>query len=147
MKFRLEHLEELMYLSTRYFWRNVLNYHAAVLLEIERGNLNWGDSYQSLRDTTLAGNFINSSMRNGGTNGNFGGKSFTKLSDESGGVRVLFCQNFQRGVCNQSRDHEGLYHGETRLLRHICAKCWLGRKKMASHPENAENCPLRDQES
>ena len=145
VKFRLEHLEEIMYLTTRYFWRNVLNYHAAVLLEIERGNLKWGDSFQHLRDTTLAGNFIN--VRGNGASSSHGGKFQPKVSEESGGGRVLFCRNFQRGTCTHARDHQGMYDGESRFLRHICAKCWLGMKKMASHPEGADNCPLKDQES
>ena len=36
---RTEHFIEIMYLATKYQWRCVLNYHAACLLEIERGNL------------------------------------------------------------------------------------------------------------
>ena len=35
-----------MYHATTKPWRHVLNYHAACLLEIERGNLKWGDNFQ-----------------------------------------------------------------------------------------------------
>ena len=139
-KYRLEHLEELMYLSTQYHWRNVLNYHGAVLIEIERGNKFWGDAFQSLRDTTLAGGFLTQqrSLR-------FGSSSFGK--DKPSGGRVLFCSNYQKGTCNHSKDHHGNFLGEKQLLRHICAKCWLTSKNMSEHPEMSDKCPLFDQES
>ena len=35
-----------MYLATTKPWRSVLNYHGACHLEIERGDLNWGDNFQ-----------------------------------------------------------------------------------------------------
>ena len=53
--YRIAHLKELMYLSSRFKWRNILDYHGACLLEIERGQLKWGDSFQILQSTTLAG--------------------------------------------------------------------------------------------
>ena len=56
--FRVIHLKDLMYLATRYRWDCVLSYHAACLLEIERGNVKWGDSFQTLQSTTLAGGFL-----------------------------------------------------------------------------------------
>ena len=61
-----------MYQATIKPWRCVLNYHAACLLEIERGNLKWGDNFQlqGLQNTTLyAGQSLgnsNSSRNNGG---------------------------------------------------------------------------------
>lgn len=39
---RTEHLGALMYLASVYEWPAVRSFHAAVLLEIERGRLNWG---------------------------------------------------------------------------------------------------------
>ena len=41
----MEHLGALMYLASIYEWPAVCSFHAAVLLEIERGRLNW-DEYQ-----------------------------------------------------------------------------------------------------
>ena len=55
---RIAHFKELMYLSTKYQWKCILNYHAACLLEIERGHFVWGDSFQMLHSTTLAGGFL-----------------------------------------------------------------------------------------
>ena len=54
-KHRLSHFKELMYLATKYTWKSVLSYHAACLMEIERGHLKWGSSFLVLQSTTLAG--------------------------------------------------------------------------------------------
>ena len=42
-KERLQHLTRLMYLATQYEWNAVRDFHATVLLEIERGSLTWKD--------------------------------------------------------------------------------------------------------
>lgn len=39
---RMEHLGALMYLASIYEWLAVHSFHAAVLMEIERGRLHWG---------------------------------------------------------------------------------------------------------
>ena len=38
MMHRIAHLKDIMYFATQYKWSSVLNYHAACLLEVERGN-------------------------------------------------------------------------------------------------------------
>ena len=48
---RVNHLEDLMYMATRFQWSSFLNYHTSILVEIERGNSNWGDSFEFLKDT------------------------------------------------------------------------------------------------
>ena len=121
-----------MYLATKYQWRCVSNYHAACLLEIERGHLKWGDSFQLLQSTTLAGGFLSSNRSSNGSG----------PSKEEG---VLFCVGYQRGTCQQVSDHQGFFKGETRMLKHICAKCWRKNRKIASHPETSENCPAKDE--
>ena len=143
---RTAHLKELMYLATKYQWRCVLNYHAAVLLEIERGHLRWGDSFRILQNTTLAGGFLHqklsgsvgSARANGGSSMNSGPSSG---KDEG----TLFCRGYQRGTCKQARDHYGWFNGENRLLKHICAKCWLTSRSVANHPETDDSCPNKDE--
>ena len=51
----LEHLVSLMYLAGRYQWKAVLNFHGAVLLDIERGRARWGDAFAHLEARTLHG--------------------------------------------------------------------------------------------
>ena len=59
---RLPHLVSLMYFAQQFTWPAVLNFHGAVLLEIERGLLKWGDSFFHLESRTLYGNPIASRM-------------------------------------------------------------------------------------
>ena len=148
MGHRIAHLKELMYLSTKYQWKCVLNYHAACLLEIERGNLKWGASFQSLQSTTLAGGFLTTANRfgNGGPGSN--GRGVGAGGQNSGkteGQGTVFCRGYQRGICKHTQDHNGYFNGENRMLRHICAKCWLKTRATATHPENSDSCPLKDE--
>ena len=144
---KMAHLKELMYLATKYQWRCVLNYHAAVLLEIERGHLRWGDSFQILQSTTLAGGFLNANKSSSGSGNRSSGPGGSQ--DPNSGNKqqgTVFCRGYQRGTCNQSRDHYGWFNGENRLLRHICAKCWLKSRIIGLHPETSDSCPLKDEE-
>ena len=141
--YRIAHLKELMYLSTRFAWKCVLDYHGACLLEIERGHLKWGDSFQLLQSTTLAGGFLVSNMRGGSGSGN--NRSNANSSNVNRSEGIVFCKGYQRGTCQQSRDHYGQFYGQNRLLKHICGNWWLKLKTQASHPENSEECPLKQQ--
>ena len=141
--YRIAHLKELMYLSTRFSWKCVLDYHGACLLEIERGHLKWGDSFQLLQSTTLAGGFLVSNMRGGSASGN--NRSNFNGSNVNRSEGIVFCKGFQRGTCQQSKDHYGQFYGQNRLLKHICGNCWLNLKTQASHPETSDECPLKQQ--
>ena len=137
--FRSEHLIELMYLSTRFKWKNVLDYHGAVLEEIERGRLKWGSSFQLLQSTTLSGGLLVQNSCGGA--GGSGGANRSNRNNEG----IVFCKGYQRGICQQTRDHYGQFYGENRLMKHICAKCWLSSRTQANHPETSGECPLKEQ--
>ena len=136
-KARIDHLEELMYHATTKPWKSVLNYHAACLLEIERGDLKWGANFQlhGLHNTILTGAPANANPRNANP-------KQPPQSNSGSDERVIFCKSYQRGTCNFTRDHYGQFMGESQLLRHICAKCWLAGKKQSPHPEQSDACPL-----
>ena len=87
-----------------------------------------------LKSTVLAG----SSLLSHGSRSSGSAGVFNSNKPEGG---VVFCRNYQRGTCQQTRDHMGLFYGENRLSKHICANCWLKDKKSAAHPEIAEECP------
>ena len=141
---RLAHFKELMYLATRYQWRCVLNYHAACLLEIERGHMRWGDNFQVLQNTTLAGGFLNTQKSNNGNGGSASNRSSGSASANAN-PGTVFCRGYQRGTCTHTQDHQGYFNNTSRLLRHICAKCWLKNKSVSIHPENSDDCPLKDE--
>ena len=138
---RIDHFEELMYHATTKSWKSVLNYHAACLLEIERGNLKWGANFQlhGLQNTILTGSGTNANPRGPGNNANAKQSSPSTPGSEE---RVVFCKNYQRGSCNFTRDHYGHFMGENQMLRHICAKCWLAARKQSPHSEQSDACPL-----
>ena len=125
---RLKHLVSLMYFSQLYEWQAVLSFHGAVLLEIERGLLQWGDSFLPLESRTLYGHL-----------------KATKPSasaSSSANVPILFCRDYQRQTCTFEQDHYGLLRGERKWLRHICANCWVKGRTQALHPEGSKECPL-----
>ena len=138
-KHRTEHFTELMYLSSKFTWRTVLNYHGACLTEIERGQLKWGDSFLALKSTILAGSSLISQNGSGVNGRTQAGSGFVHGGNKS--ESVIFCKNFQRGTCSQTRDHYGHFYGQSRLLKHICATCWQKDEKLLSHPETADECP------
>ena len=135
---RLSHLKDVMYLATRYRWESVLSFHAACLLEIERGHIKWGDNFQKLQSTTLAGGFLDESSSSQPQSSNV----VRRHSSTNPEGPITFCKDYQRGVCREERDHVGELHGNQRYLRHICARCWLSNRRKASHPEISEDCPL-----
>lgn len=120
---RLQHLVSIMYLAMQYEWSAILQYHEAVLLEIERGLARWGDSFTHLESRTLYGSVKSSSTRTSNT------------------TPVLFCRDFQRGTCTHNRDHHGSVKGVQRWVRHICASCWNAHRKQERHRENSPACP------
>ena len=142
-KARIIHLEELMYLATHKPWKAVLNYHGACLLEIERGNLEWGDNFQlhGIQSTffNVVGPTQNSQQRG---QSNYASEKSASASFAGGNDRVWFCKAYQSGTCSFPRDHNGFIFGRNEFLRHICAKCWLAGKKQSTHSEQSEACPL-----
>ena len=138
-KARIQHLEELMYLATHKSWKSVLNYHGACLLEIERGNLKWGDNFQL---QGLHSTIFNAVGQNPPQQRHSSGKQSSPTNPTGGNERICFCKGYQKGNCSYTRDHYGYLMGANQLLRHICAKCWLALKKQSPHPENSDECPI-----
>ena len=96
---RLKHLVSLMYFAQQYEWQAVLSFHGAVLLEIERGLLKWGDSLFHLESRTLYGH---PKMP----------KSSTSGGSSTSSTTVLYCRDFQRHQCSFNQAHYGyLFYG------------------------------------
>lgn len=136
-KARLEHLISLMYLCSRYKWEAVLNYHGAVLLDIERGRINWGDSFSYLEPRSLHGQLKESFSPNE--------RSCTSSNSvKSTPNSIFFCGDFNKSTCRHQKDHFGSIGKGTELkwLRHICSACWLRSRAVRSHVENSSSCPL-----
>ena len=123
---RLRHLVSLMYFAQQYEWHAVLSFHGAVLLEIERGLLNWGASFIHLESRTLYSHL----------------KSSTNTRPSKSTMPILFCRDYQRQQCTHSQDHFGYIRGERKWLRHICAECWTKNRQQELHREGSPDCPL-----
>jgi hypothetical protein len=134
---RLSHLKDIMYLGTKYQWKYVLNYHAACLLEVERGVKKWGSKFERLQSTTLAGGLL---QQGSGSNG---GGRFNNGGQQGRNEGAVYCKYYQRGTCNQPNDHMGQFNGENRLLKHMCARCYVKNRKVESHPESYDSCPSK----
>ena len=122
---REKHLVSLMYFAQQYEWSAVLNFHGSVWLEIERGLVQWGDSYLHLESRTLYGHPL-------------------KEKSPTSSAPVLFCRDYQREQCISVKDHFGFIRGERKWLKHICAACWTRLRKQESHREHSSDCPLKD---
>ena len=125
---RTEHLGALMYLASICEWPAVRSFHAAVLLEIERGQLNWGDSFLYLENLTLAGSHRKV-------------KDQTKCPAPQTSTIILFCREYQKGSCSHNKDHYAMLRGEKKWLCHICAACWVKDKVKRIHSEYSDDCP------
>ena len=136
-KARLAHLNSLMYLCGRYEWRAVLDFHGAVLLDIERGRGNWGDSFSYLESRTLHGNLKSSDARNFSE----GVPSPAQGRFQSG---VFYCKDYILGKCRYKKDHFGVIGrgSEQKWLRHICASCWVRSQALKQHTDLSPACPF-----
>ena len=109
---RLKHSVSLMYLTQQYEWQAVLSFHGAVLLEIERGLLKWGDLLFHLESRTLYGHPK-------------APQSSTTGGSSTSSTTVLYCHDFQRQQCSFNQAHYGYLRGGRKWLRHICSDCWV----------------------
>ena len=107
---RHKHLVSLMYFAQQFTWSAILDFHGAVLLEIE-----WGDSFMHLESRTLYGHRLPDKTA----------KPPVKSSHPSLLLRCqfYFCRDYQRDACNNASDHYGYIRGERKWLKHICATC------------------------
>ena len=117
-----------VFFSQLHAWRAVLRFHGAVLLEIERGLLTWGDSFLYLESRSLYGHLkpIKPSAS----------------TSSSATVPVLFCRDYQRNTCSFQQDHYDLLRGERKLAPpHLCQQLGERGRKQALHPEGSKECP------
>lgn len=124
---RVEHLTHLMYLASVYEWSVVRAFHAGVLMEIERGRVNWGDLFTSLEIRAMAGCTKRVTLVN----------VSKKLRKNA--PNILFCCEFQRGSCSHNKDHYAQVKDERKWLSHICANCWIKDKVKKFH-SGFSNC-------
>ena len=137
-KARIEHLRQLMYLATTHKWSSVLEFHACILTEIERGHLKWSDSFDSLLSHFLASQ--GASSQNHQRSSNSGAKSGSSSS-------TFFCRNFNNGTCNKGQSHTDMVNGKLVTVQHICSECYITHRTSEHHSKSSPGCPSRSQSS
>ena len=123
-----------MYNATHLDWETVLDIHAAIVIEIERGNRRWGDSFWDIESRVW---HTKQSGKKGNTQ-SFSGKSNAPKSNSGQGV--MFCKAYQSGKCTKQSPHNVIFGGKKYLVTHICATCWIVEKEKRSHPESSSDC-------
>ena len=97
-----------MFNTAYYQWPSILKLHAAVLAEIESGNMRWADEYSKLEQQMLMPFPVNRNKRNGngdkgglskvasssGTNGN-GNRRAQRVETSQNEERVVYCGDYQ----------------------------------------------------
>ena len=139
---RTAHLSQLMYLAQIYEWEAVLAFHAAVLQQIERRALRWGDALaiSQLEGRTLAGRFLGkeTGLRHSASEASVKVSSAATVPP---GIN-LYCAEYNHGTCKDAGDHIGMYRGRKRNLLHVCAECLRRSGKMAKHTMGSSDCPF-----
>ena len=112
--------------------------YAAILREIEVGQLSWGDNFHYV-ETEVLGNPKKSS-------GYFPKKSSSaedkhKMAENESEDKAWFCSNFQRNKCAHKSSHTSVVKGKMRLCQHICASCYQKDRVKLAHPECSSACP------
>ena len=122
---RLRHLKSLMCFAYSYPWECILDIHHEVLVELERGNRKWGDNFSDIESLNLL----------------LQRKSKTSKTDKK---KYWFCASYQRGSCTKKSPHSAVIGNERKMVRHICATCYLKDKIASEHPETSDECPHRN---
>ena len=133
-KARLNLLGDVLFNSAFYQWHAILRFHAAVLGEIECGNMQWGDDYHRLEQQMLMPYPLSKSKneKQGERSGRGKGSSYS--GKNSGDDRVVFCADYQKKTCSYNDTHQGWFFGNKVTLHHICSSCLKVANQKVRHP-------------
>ncbi len=100
-------------------WENIRSLHGIVMINMERGSLNWRKRHAIAR------------LRN--RNAQRKGRNSVKQSGQNSAnkqdANLVPCSFYQKGQCQREGSHSG--------LTHMCSKCWRDKGKVYRHPEAA----------
>ena len=134
---RLQLLRETAYHCENFTWDSVRDFHYNVMLAVERGDKDWGDSLIDIQANTL---LSGSQWRQSGSQGSYARK--TEGSGQAAASRKFWCGEFQRNMCKWQGAHEGVVKGVRRWLEHICAACLQRGRAVRYHGEASRECPM-----
>ena len=144
-KARLKLLGDVTFNSAYYQWQAILKFYAAVLSEVEQGNMQWGDDYARLEQQMLMP-FPLVKVKVERKEAPVYKSRDSGASFKTGGEdRVIFCADYQKKTCAQSESHMGLFYGRTIKLHHICGNCYRHSDRKVHHPSSSVDCPNYEQ--
>ena len=126
---RLSLLNKICYYASEFEWPVLLNFYAAWVKLIEKGENTWADDTCLLEVRMLIGKKVLK-------------KSDSKFSDKNSDRKVWYCPLYQRNKCNVNK--EGHYMdiaGKSRYVQHVCASCLRDDNVKLRHPESSSACP------
>ena len=143
---RLELLRTSAYHAERFDWEAVRNFHFNVMLSVERGDLEWGDSVADIETNTLligarSEKKTSVSKREGQSKSGNASSSSRYSARGEGSRQSWWCPEYQRGTCSYRGAHELYVRGSLRWVDHFCASCWQEWKQVRYHPESSRECP------
>lgn len=126
--YRLQHLKSLMCFAHSYPWDCILDIHHEVLIEVERGSRKWGDNFSDIESLNLL----------------LQRKSKSDSKPKQDKKKYWFCANYQKGSCSKKSPHSAVIGNERKMVRHMCATCYLTDKTVSEHPETSDDCPHKN---
>lgn len=129
---RMDLLNEIIFNAEHFEWSALLRLHAAVLREVEIGNLKWGESYVHMSQLILAP-FPKRKAYN--TRDNNSERSRDKL---------WYCKDYNTTSCSLPDKHTiTLPNGNCVEACHICSTCYYESKEQANHSSKSDDCPRK----
>ena len=129
-KGRLSLLKKIVYYSSIYTWKALLDFYAAFVRQIELGKKTWKDDPVDIEVPLLSKHV----KQDYGKKSNYPKKDLKAPS-------VWYCAAFQRNKCTKSSPHNTNIRGTDREVHHICAACYRIDKVKSGHPECSPACP------
>ena len=118
-----------------------------MLKRVERGTQEWDEALgEHLHE--LLNYKANVMMRERFQDGKEG--PFTKVESRKSKVtdnrieRVVYCNDYNNGNCNQRDHHEGKFAGKKVTRFHICRKCYNVAGETRSHRDGSDECGRKD---
>ena len=134
---RLSLLNKICYYANEFEWSVLLNFYAAWVKQIEKGENTWADDTSLLEVRMLIGKQVVAK-----TSVKFSDRSGGKFPDKSGDKKVWYCPLYQRNKCSITKEGHNLdVAGRTRYVQHICATCLRIDNTVLKHPESSQACP------
>jgi len=129
-KARLNLLKKMVYYSSSYTWKALLDFYAAFVRQIELGNRTWKNDPSDLEVPLLSKHVKQ----------DFNKKSSYNVKKEFKTPSVWYCAGFQKNKCSKSSPHSTVIRGVDREVQHICASCYRLDKIKNFHPECSSAC-------